>query len=149
VQRAIPAAKRATAPYRGRIRTVPDGEVLPGISAVRQPGHTPGHTCYLVHSRGETMIIWGDTVHVPEVQLGDPDIGMIFDTDSPAAAKSRRRILQRCVDEDLLVAGMHIHFPGFARIRPGYRGAYRFIQEQWFHAENHGQPRDATAARRS
>lgn len=113
-------------------------EVLPGITALPSPGHTPGHTCYVLRAGHEAMIIWGDTVHVPEVQLGDPDVGMIFDTDSAAAALSRRRILRRCVDEDLLVAGMHIHFPGFARIRPGHEGAYRFIQEQWFHAPNHG-----------
>lgn len=113
-------------------------EVLPSITAVPSVGHTPGHTCYILRSGSENMIVWGDTVHVPEVQLADPDIGMIFDSDTPAAARSRRRILQRCVDEDLLVAGMHIHFPGFARIRPGYRGEFRFIQEQWFHAENHG-----------
>ena len=119
-----------------------DGErqVLPAISALPTPGHTPGHTCYILRSGGEAMIIWGDTVHVPEVQLGDPDVGMVFDTDSAAAARSRRQVLQRCVDEDLLVAGMHIHFPGFARIRPGHAGAYRFVQEQWFHAPNHGHP---------
>ncbi|MGV6874737.1 MBL fold metallo-hydrolase [Pseudochelatococcus sp. B33] len=131
-------------PYLGdAVRTFDsEGEVLPGITAVPSPGHTPGHSCYILRSRGEAMIVWGDTVHVPEVQLADPDVGMIFDTDSPAGAVARRRILQRCVDEDLLVAGMHIHFPGFARIRPGYRGAFRFIQEQWFHAVNHGRRPD-------
>ncbi|MPR63572.1 MULTISPECIES: MBL fold metallo-hydrolase [Brucella/Ochrobactrum group] len=112
-------------------------KVLPGIAAVPSVGHTPGHSCYILRSRSEAMIIWGDTVHVPEVQLADPDVGMIFDTDTPAAALSRRRILQRCVDEDLLVGGMHIHFPGFARVRRGYQGEYRFIQEQWFHAKMH------------
>lgn len=118
-------------------------EVLPGITAVPSPGHTPGHSCYILRSQGEAMIVWGDTVHVPEVQLADPDVGMIFDTDSRAGAVLRRRILRRCVDEDLLVAGMHIHFPGFARIRPGHQGAFRFIQEQWFHALNHGHPSSA------
>lgn len=113
-------------------------EVLPGVTALPSTGHTPGHTCYILRSRGEAMIIWGDTVHVPEVQLADPDVGMIFDTDTPAAARSRRKILQRCVDEDLLVGGMHIHFPGFARIRRGGAGEFRFIQEQWMHATNHG-----------
>ncbi|GJD52673.1 hypothetical protein OPKNFCMD_5439 [Methylobacterium crusticola] len=113
-------------------------EALPGITAVPSTGHTPGHTCYILRSRGEAMIVWGDTVHVPEVQLGDPGVGMIFDTDSAAGAVSRRRILRRCIEEDLLVAGMHIHFPGFARIRPGHVGAFRFVQEQWFHAPGHG-----------
>ena len=65
--------------------------------------------------------------------------GMIFDTDNLAAARSRRKILQRCVDENLLVGGMHIHFPGFARIRQGYDGEYRFVAEQWYHAAHHGQ----------
>ncbi|MGH6861317.1 MAG: MBL fold metallo-hydrolase [Phyllobacterium sp.] len=120
-------------------------ELLPGITALPSPGHTPGHSCYVLRSEGEAMIVWGDTVHVPEVQLGDPSVGMIFDTDTPTAAASRRRILQKCVDENLLVAGMHIHFPGFARIRPGYEGAYRFVQEQWFHAENHGHRPDASS----
>lgn len=110
-------------------------EILPGITALPSVGHTPGHSCYILRSRGAAMIIWGDTVHVPEVQLADPDVGMIFDTDTTAAALSRRRILKRCVEEDLLVGGMHIHFPGFARIRHGHHGEYRFIQEQWFHAE--------------
>ncbi|MFB8342811.1 MBL fold metallo-hydrolase [Brucella cytisi] len=118
-------------------------EILPGITALPSPGHTPGHTCYVLRSGGEAMIVWGDTVHVPEVQLGDPSVGMIFDTDTPRAAESRRRILQKCVDEDLLVGGMHIHFPGFARIRKGYEGAFRFVQEQWFHADNHGHRPDA------
>jgi len=134
------AGRIQLAPYMAdAVRTFEsECEVLPGITAVPSTGHTPGHTCYILRSRGEAMIIWGDTVHVPEVQLADPDVGMIFDTDSVAGAISRRRILQRCVDEDLLVAGMHIHFPGFARIRTGYNGEFRFVQEQWFHAENHG-----------
>ena len=114
-------------------------EISPGITALPSTGHTPGHSCYILRSEDEAMIIWGDTVHVPEVQLAYPDVGMIFDTDTPAAARSRRKILQRCVDENLLVAGMHIHFPGFARIRPGYAGEYRFIPEQWYHAVKHGQ----------
>lgn len=112
-------------------------EVLPGIIAIPSIGHTPGHTCYVVNSGREKLIIWGDTVHVPEVQMGDPSVGMIFDTDPTLAADSRRKILRKCVDEDLLVGGMHIHFPGFARIRPGYNGAFRYIQEQWFHALDH------------
>lgn len=116
-------------------------EILPGITALPSTGHTPGHSCYLLRSDDETLLVWGDTVHVPEVQLAYPDTGMIFDTDTPAAAISRRKILQRCVDEDLLVGGMHIHFPGFAHIRRSYDGEYRFIAEQWYHAFNHGQRR--------
>ena len=128
-------------PYRdGCVRTFDqECEIFPGISVLPSTGHTPGHSCFIFRSDGEAMIIWGDTVHVPEVQLAYPDVGMIFDTDNLAAARSRRKILQRCVDENLLVGGMHIHFPGFARIRQGYDGEYRFVAEQWYHAAHHGQ----------
>ena len=127
-------------PYlNGSVRTFDrQGEILPGITALPSTGHTPGHSCYVLRSEDEVLIIWGDTVHVPEVQLAYPDVGMVFDTDTLAAARSRRMILGRCVDENILVGGMHIHFPGFARIRQGITGEYRFIAEQWFHALRHG-----------
>ena len=39
-----------TAPYRKRMRTVREGEAMPGISALRLAGHTPGHTGWLIQS---------------------------------------------------------------------------------------------------
>ena len=42
--------RHATAPYRERMRTVRDGEALPGVSAMLLPGHTPGHTGWIIHS---------------------------------------------------------------------------------------------------
>src|SRR4051794_16698508 len=61
-------AQRVTAPYRNCMRRVADGEVLPGISAVALHGHTPGHAGWLIQSRGERLLIWGDIVHLAAVQ---------------------------------------------------------------------------------
>ncbi len=135
------AGRFQISPYlNGSVQTFDrESKVLPGITALPSTGHTPGHSCYILRAEDETLIIWGDTVHVPEVQLAYPDVGMIFDTDTPAAARSRRMILQRCVVENILVGGMHNHFPGFGRIRQGTAGEYRFIAEQWYHAFHHGQ----------
>jgi glyoxylase-like metal-dependent hydrolase (beta-lactamase superfamily II) len=116
VQRAIPAAKRATAPYRGRIRTVPAGGVLPGISAVLQPGHTPGHTCWLLESKGERLLIWGDIVHLPAVQVPRPDTSLVYDVDPVLAPQTRARVFDWVARERLAVAGAHLPFPGFATI---------------------------------
>ena len=44
------AQRAVTAPYAGRIRRIKDGEVLPGITAMLRPGHTPGHTNWLIQS---------------------------------------------------------------------------------------------------
>jgi glyoxylase-like metal-dependent hydrolase (beta-lactamase superfamily II) len=131
-RRYFQAGRTQLTPYMqaGRVRTFSEGEVLPGVTAVPCPGHTPGHVSYIVTSGGESMIIWGDTVHVPEIQLARPEVAMQFDWDPEMAVRSRQEILDLVIADDLLVAGMHVHFPGFARM---FRedGRYRLVAEQW------------------
>jgi glyoxylase-like metal-dependent hydrolase (beta-lactamase superfamily II) len=110
-------ARQQIAPYRrDRVREFRDGEVFPGVTAVPIPGHTPGHAAYLIASGGESLLVWGDTVHIPELQVPRPETTMMFDTDPAAAAASRVRVFDMVVEENLPVAGMHLHFPGFARM---------------------------------
>jgi len=123
-------AREQTRPYHNRMRTFTDGEVFPGVTAVNAHGHTPGHTAYLIESGGESLLIWGDTIHIPEVQFAHPEITMQPDTDPDAAVVTRRRLLDMASQERLLVAGMHLHFPGFGHVaRDG--DAYRFHPEAW------------------
>src|SRR5208282_2754715 len=65
----IQLARSVLDAYRGRVRTIAAGEVLPGITAVPEPGHTPGHTGWLIASSGDSLLIWGDIVHMPGVQF--------------------------------------------------------------------------------
>jgi glyoxylase-like metal-dependent hydrolase (beta-lactamase superfamily II) len=109
------------------------GEVFPGVTAVPSLGHTPGHTAYLIASGNDQLMIWGDTVHVPEVQTAFPEAGMAFDTDLAAAAASRKRMFDRVASDGILIAGMHLHFPAFSRL--ARRGdAYALFPEAWVHA---------------
>jgi glyoxylase-like metal-dependent hydrolase (beta-lactamase superfamily II) len=124
------AARRQLAPYWPRLRTFRSGEVFSGITAIPIPGHTPGHTAYLVASAGDQLIVWGDTVHVPEIQIARPEVTMAFDTDPAAAAAMRRRVFDMVVADRLVVGGMHLHFPGFARMASGPDG-YILVQEPW------------------
>jgi len=127
------AGREQVAPYRDRTRLFTQGEVFPGVTAVPSPGHTPGHTAYLVASGNDQLMIWGDTVHVPEVQTAFPEAGMAFDTDLAAAAASRRRMFDRVAADGILIAGMHLHFPAFSRL--ARRGdAYALYSEAWAHA---------------
>jgi glyoxylase-like metal-dependent hydrolase (beta-lactamase superfamily II) len=65
-------AQAALKPYRDAGRLIPfdgEGEVLPGFVAFPTPGHTPGHSSYRVTSGGETLLVWGDIVHVAPIQF--------------------------------------------------------------------------------
>ncbi|MFV0297325.1 MAG: MBL fold metallo-hydrolase [Hyphomicrobiaceae bacterium] len=124
-------ARDQVAPYRDRLKTFSrEGEILPGITAVPLPGHTPGHTGYLISSGGENLLVWGDTVHMPEVQVPRPEVAMVVDTDPEAARTMRKRTFERVAAERLLVTGMHLHFPGFAHIARDGDG-FRLVPEPW------------------
>jgi glyoxylase-like metal-dependent hydrolase (beta-lactamase superfamily II) len=126
------AGREQVLPYKSRTRLFGDGEVFPGVTAIPSHGHTPGHTAYLVASGQDQLMIWGDTVHVPEVQTAFPEAGMGFDTDLAAAAASRKRMFDRVSADGVLIAGMHLHFPAFARL--ARRGnAYALYPEAWVH----------------
>lgn len=120
------AQRRVLAPYKDRIRRIKDGEVLPGITAVRRPGHTPGHTNWLLESRGERLLIWGDIVHCAAVQVPRLDAALTFDVDPDLARATRRQVFDWVVDERVTVAGAHLPFPGFGRLeRSGQGFQYR------------------------
>jgi glyoxylase-like metal-dependent hydrolase (beta-lactamase superfamily II) len=129
------AGREQVVPYRNRTRLFQQGEVFPGVTAVPSHGHTPGHTAYLIASGDDQLMIWGDTVHVPEVQAAFPEAGMAFDTDLAAAAAARKRMFDRVSADRVLIAGMHLHFPAFSRL--ARRGdAYAVYPEAWVHALN-------------
>jgi hypothetical protein len=72
----------------------------------------------------------GDTVHVPEIQVPRLQVTSEYDIDEPLAAENRRRIFDLVASERLLVAGGHLHMPGFAHlVRDG--GSYRLVPERW------------------
>ena len=127
------AGREQVEPYKDRTRLFQQGEVFPGVTAVPSLGHTPGHTAYLIASGKDQLMIWGDTVHVPEVQTAFPEAGMAFDTDLAAAAASRKRMFDRVSTDGILIAGMHLHFPAFSRL--ARRGdAYALFPEAWVHS---------------
>ncbi len=123
-------AREQVSPYKDRMRLFQKGEVFPGVTAMPCHGHTPGHTSFMISSGNEQLLIWGDTVHVPEVQTARPEVCMEFDTDADAAAATRRRVFDMVATDRLMVTGMHLHFPGFSHlVRRG--SGYQLIPAAW------------------
>ncbi|WP_267554325.1 MBL fold metallo-hydrolase [Rhizobium rhizogenes] len=109
-------ARRAFDGYRERLHTFDAGEVLPGVTAMPLPGHTVGHTGFRLESCGRNLLVWGDVVHFPRIQVPRPDVSIAFDQDAHLAAATRSRLLDLVSSERLLIAGMHLGELGFARI---------------------------------
>lgn len=124
------AGREQVEPYRNRWRLFQKGEVFPGVTAMPFHGHTPGHTGYMIASGGEQLLIWGDIVHVPEVQTARPEVCMAFDSDIAQAEATRRRVFDMVTTDKLLFTGMHLHFPGFTRLVKRGTG-YQLIPAAW------------------
>jgi glyoxylase-like metal-dependent hydrolase (beta-lactamase superfamily II) len=116
IRRNIAKTAATTAPYRTRMRTVRDGEAVPDMSALLLAGHTPGHTGWLIQSGKDSLLIWGDLVHLAAIQVARPDTGLVYDVDPQAACATRRRMFDRVAADKLAVAGAHLDFPGFGTI---------------------------------
>lgn len=110
------APRRQFAPYMNRLRTFDTESIFDGIEPVALHGHTPGHTGYLVGNGPGRLLIWGDVVHVPAVQIPRPEVSVLLDENADAAAATRREQLAHAADERIAVAGMHVDFPGLIRI---------------------------------
>lgn len=135
---------RFMTPYLDQIELFEGGEVFPGVQAIALHGHTPGHTGYLIQSQGEEVLIWGDIIHWPVIQFALPDAAMIYDVDPFQATATRRDILNKAASSGLLVAGMHLYFPGFTRVRRE-GDAYAMAFVPWGHAPYaNGGPRTAS-----
>ena len=99
-----------------------DTDLGPGMKAVAARGHTPGHTIYVVESKGQKLVLWGDLMHVAAVQFEDPSVTIKFDTDSKSAALQRKRAYAEAAKGGYWVAAAHLAFPGIGHVRSEGRG---------------------------
>ncbi|MEV4412777.1 MBL fold metallo-hydrolase [Catellatospora sp. NPDC049609] len=90
-----------------RLSVVRDGqEIFPGVTAWSTPGHTPGHTAYVVESGGQRLIAFGDVMHSP-IQFAEPNWGSANDFDRAQAVASRRALVAELGDEKTIGFGIH------------------------------------------
>jgi glyoxylase-like metal-dependent hydrolase (beta-lactamase superfamily II) len=129
VQSQFVAAMNAIQPYTKAGRFKPfDGAtaLLPGITAQPAPGHTPGHTVYIIESNGEKLVVIGDLVHLAAVQLANPGVTFQFDNDTRMAVVSRTSLLADAAMHGYWLAGAHLAFPGLGHVRSSGKG-YRLV----------------------
>ena len=103
-------------------------EVLPGISAHPTPGHTPGHTSFLVTGDNSSkLFVQGDVTNLPALFVRRPHWRARFDIDPELAESTRKRVYEWLATEGLLVTGYHYPRPSLATIKrrsPGFECVY-------------------------
>jgi glyoxylase-like metal-dependent hydrolase (beta-lactamase superfamily II) len=108
-------AQKAAAPYSGRTRTISGGEVARGVTMVPLPGHTPGHSGYIVEGSGKKLFLWGDIVH-PDLPVGAARCEPSLRCRPASGTETRKRTFERVIAAGLEVGGGHLLAPGFARV---------------------------------
>ncbi|TWI69609.1 glyoxylase-like metal-dependent hydrolase (beta-lactamase superfamily II) [Pseudoduganella lurida] len=122
-------AQNALAPYVGAKKFVPfDGstELVPGIRATSSYGHTPGHTSYVVESRGQKLVLIGDLIHANFIQFDDPTVTIAFDSDSKTALAARQAGFAEAARSGYLIGAAHLPFPALGHLRSSGKG-YQFV----------------------
>lgn len=105
-------------------------EVVPGLLAVETPGHTPGHTSYVLSSGAGKVFIQSDVTNIPYLFAANPGWHAFFDQDADLAEKTRRKTYDMVVAEKLQVQGFHYPFPGLGNVEKDGSG-YRVVAAPW------------------
>jgi glyoxylase-like metal-dependent hydrolase (beta-lactamase superfamily II) len=105
-------------------------EIAPGVTAVAAPGHTPGHTAYVVSSGSGKLILMSDTTNHPALFVRHPEWQAVFDMDGGQAVDTRRKLLDMAAAERARVAFYHAPFPATGFVAKSGSG-YEFVPVQW------------------
>lgn len=107
----IELARKNLSAVRDRVTLVSEeAEIIPGVSAVAAPGHTPGHMALSIRSEGDQLLHISDVVLYP-LHLEYPAWRPAFDMNPGQAGQSKQRVFDRAAEEEALVFAHH--FPPF------------------------------------
>ncbi len=115
---------------RNVTRFAPGTEVAMGIETLAAPGHTPGHTVFVIHSGAQSLLVLGDTAQHPAVFARHPDWQAAFDIDGAAAVTTRKKLFDRAATDRMLVTGYHFPFPACGHLIKTASG-YEHVPVEW------------------
>ncbi|MFQ5878974.1 MAG: MBL fold metallo-hydrolase [Dehalococcoidia bacterium] len=93
-----------------------EAEVAPGVRIVPAPGHTADHAVVELVSGGEMGLYLGELAHYP-VMLERLAWIPSFDVLPLVSLETKKRLLERIIQRDALLFGVHLPYPGVGRIR--------------------------------
>ena len=120
-------ARKNLMPVRDRIVFIKDNqEFLPGVTALAAPGHTVGHTIFMVTSAGKSFCFLGDLSHHAVLLLERPRMEFSYDTDPKQAANSRVKMLEMLAANKTPVMSYHFAWPGYGHVAKAGEGFHYY-----------------------
>ncbi len=120
----------ALLPLHDRIVFLKDGqEVLSGMQALSTPGHTVGHTSFVIRSGGSSIAYIGDLGHQPLLQMENPRAEFARDTDPQQGVVSRLRVFDMVASEQIPIVAYHFPWPGVGHVAKS-GDSYRYVPIQ-------------------
>ncbi|KAB2848005.1 MAG: MBL fold metallo-hydrolase [Hyphomicrobiaceae bacterium] len=114
-------------PYKNRLKFIEDGkDVIPGIQAMAAPGHTVGHTIFVIKSESAAFVFIGDTTHHQILLTERPRTEFAYDTDPKQAVQSRLKVFDMLAKDKLPFVAYHFPWPGVGHLAKQGDG-YRFF----------------------
>jgi glyoxylase-like metal-dependent hydrolase (beta-lactamase superfamily II) len=106
-------------------------ELVPGITAIASPGHTPGHTSYVVASGNGKILVQIDiTAGAASLFARNPNWQFVFDTDKAQAVETRKKLYDMAAAEKMMVQGFHLAFPSMVYVEKSGNG-FRLVPAPW------------------
>ncbi|MFK0286566.1 MBL fold metallo-hydrolase [Streptomyces sp. NPDC090499] len=111
-----------------QVRTVDEGEeIFPGVHVRFAPGHSAGHTAYVISAGGQRVIAFGDAFHNP-VQIIHPHWEVTADHDRAQSVVLRQSLVRELAEPGIIGFGVHFTDAYFGRVRiEGNRAAWHPI----------------------
>ena len=120
-------ARKNLMPVRDRLVFFKDDqEFLPGVTALAAPGHTVGHTIFMVTSAGKSFCFLGDLSHHAVLLLEKPRMEFSYDTDPKQAASSRVKMLEMLAANKTPVMSYHFAWPGYGHVAKAGEGFHYY-----------------------
>jgi glyoxylase-like metal-dependent hydrolase (beta-lactamase superfamily II) len=111
-EHSLHAVRKNLLPNRDRILFYQDGkDVIPGVQAMLTPGHTIGHTSFVISSEGAALFVLGDLVH-HQLVVQKPRMEDFYDTDRRLGIETRIKVMDMLAAQQMLALGYHLQWPG-------------------------------------
>ncbi|WP_067837311.1 MBL fold metallo-hydrolase [Nocardia lijiangensis] len=93
--------------FAHQVRTIGSGEeIFPSVTTMATPGHSLGHTSYLIESVGQRLIAFGDALTTP-VQITHPHLTTVTDDEPALARATAMRLINELSRSDTVGFGVH------------------------------------------